>query len=95
MFRKDLIELLLDHPRSVAELARMLEMKPKDVEHDLGHLLRSLRASEYRAVVEPAECRHCGFAFRRDKLGKPGKCPRCKQTWIREPRLRVEHRGRA
>ena len=87
MFRKDLTDLLLDQPRSVAELAECLEMKPKEIEDDLKHLLRSIRHEPYRAVIEPATCQHCGFTFAKDRLRKPGKCPQCKHTWIREPRI--------
>lgn len=90
MFRRDLIELLAQ-PRSVHDLARALEAKPADIEDDLRHLLKSLRHSgEYRAVVTPARCRHCGFTFRQDKLTKPGKCPQCRNTWIEAPLIRIE-----
>ena len=43
-----------------------------------------------RAVVERAECRKCGFRFDEDKITKPGKCPECRETWIREPRVGLE-----
>ncbi len=93
MFRRDLIDLLQGRPRSVAELAEMLEATPREVEDDLRHLLKSLRHEPYRAVIEPARCRKCGFVFRADKLRKPGKCPRCRATWIEAPRVRIEHAG--
>jgi len=90
MFRKQLIEFLLDHPHSVAEIAHEMDMTPRDVEDDLKHLLRSSKHGEYHAILLPARCRQCGFTFRKDKLRKPGKCPRCKHTWIQEPRLSFE-----
>ena len=90
MFRRDLIPLLLDHPLTVAGLARQLHASPREVADHLQHLLKSLERSEYRAVVAPAECQKCGFAFDQRKLMKPGKCPRCKSTWIQPPRLHVE-----
>jgi len=43
-------------------------------------------------VVEPARCRKRGFRFHSEKLHKPGKCPRCKGTWISEPLIAVEER---
>ena len=92
MFRKDLTKLLLDHPMSVAEIARAVGARPRDVRDDLRHLLRSLKRDGYRAVIEPAECSKCGFRFREDKLLKPGKCPGCKGSWITEPRIRIERR---
>lgn len=92
MFRRELIERLAQ-ARSAHDLARELGEKPADIEDDLQHLLKSLRHSnEYRAVVTPARCRHCGFEFHRDRLSKPGKCPRCRHTWIEAPLIRIEKR---
>lgn len=90
MFRKDLLELLASAPRSVNDIARLLELDPKDVEDDLRHLIRSVRHAGYRVHVIPAQCRHCGFRFRADKLHKPGKCPRCRASWIRAPLIGIE-----
>ena len=90
MFRKDLLELLRAAPRSVADIARLLELEPKDVEDDLRHLLRSVKHTGARVTVTPAQCRHCGFRFRADKLHKPGKCPRCHETWISPPLIRID-----
>lgn len=89
MFRKDLIGLLLDRSVTVSELAEQLAQPPRDVEADLEHLRRSLRGSPLHVAVVPARCRKCGFAFRADKLRKPGKCPRCRATWIVEPRIGI------
>ena len=91
MFRRDLIDWLLDNPTSVAELARrQLGAPPREVEEDLRHLLHSLKHRPYRAVVTPARCRKCGFTFRGQKLTKPGKCPKCHGTWISEPLVTIE-----
>jgi len=89
MFRKDLIVHLRDQPRSVNELARVLQMKSGDLEEDLWHLERSLRNTDQRLVVSPARCRQCGFTFREDKLTKPGKCPNCRSTRIEPPLVQV------
>ncbi|MEJ2645241.1 MAG: transcriptional regulator [Gammaproteobacteria bacterium] len=89
MFRKDLVGLLLDRSVTVSELAEQLVQPPRDVEADLRHLRRSLRGSPFNMVVLPARCRKCGFAFRTDKLRKPGKCPHCRATWILEPRIGI------
>jgi len=90
MFRKDLIPILLGQPRSVSELAYLLDEAPKDVEEGLHHFLKSLKHTPYRAVIDPAKCKRCGFEFHHDKLRKPGKCPQCKATWISEPRIGIE-----
>ena len=90
MFRKDLIPLLLDRSFTLLELAELLETKLKTVEADIEHLLRSVRHQGYRLTVEPAQCRHCGFEFHKDKLHRPSRCPECKGTWITEPRIHLE-----
>jgi predicted Zn-ribbon and HTH transcriptional regulator len=92
MFRKDLIPLLLEHPMTVTEISRFVEQSGKDTLADLEHLLKSIRHSEFKAQVEPAECRKCNFQFGTDKLRKPSKCPECKSTWITEPRISL-HRA--
>jgi len=90
MYRKDLIELLQQQPASLHEMARLLEMRPGELEDDLRHLFRSLTNLPYHAIITPACCRKCGFVFHRDKLHKPGKCPRCHGTWISAPLIGVE-----
>ena len=90
MYRKELMGMLLGEPASLHELALLLEMRPKALEDDLRHLLRSLKHMPYRAIITPARCRKCGFVFHKDKLHRPGKCPRCKGTWITEPLISIE-----
>ncbi len=93
VFRKDLIELLLMRPMSIQKIARLLEERPRDVEDDLHHLLKSLKKSPCRVVVTAARCRKCDFRFHDDKLHKPGKCPRCHETWITEPLIEIRERA--
>lgn len=88
-FRKDLVTILSAQPRSVSSLARELGLKRGDVEDDLRHMIRSARAAGHRVVIEPAQCRSCGFTFGDEKLSKPGKCPRCRGTWIYEAQVKV------
>lgn len=92
MYRKELIDLLRDHPVSLHQLAVLLDSEERDIESDLEHLMRSLRHSAWRSVVTPARCRKCGFRFGVHKLHKPGRCPRCRGTWISEPLIAVEAR---
>jgi hypothetical protein len=92
MFRRDLIDLLLDHPQSIQQLARELRLPCHAVKDDLEHLFKSLKHTEYDAVVAPARCRKCGFEFARDKLAKPSRCPKCRSTWLTEPRISIERK---
>jgi len=37
-------------------------------------------------VMYPSECTKCGFTFEdRNRLKKPGKCPKCRSERIDEP----------
>jgi transcriptional regulator len=91
MFRKDLIEILRGNPMTVSQIARLVDESPGRVADDLNHLLRSLKHTEYKAVVEPARCRACGFEFSSEKLTKPSKCPECHSTWVLEPKIGIEN----
>ena len=90
MFRKELIDLLENNPMGLHELAQLLGMPVKTVEDDLQHLLKSLKHGDHTLMITPAECRKCGFHFEKQKLHKPGKCPQCHGTWIREPLLEIK-----
>jgi predicted Zn-ribbon and HTH transcriptional regulator len=93
MFRKNLIDLLLDHPMNLAQIARAVGEPPGQIADDLAHLLRSLKHSEFKAVVEPATCRACGFEFSQDKLNKPSKCPQCHSRWLAEPQVLIQEKS--
>jgi predicted Zn-ribbon and HTH transcriptional regulator len=82
--------MLLGNPMTVIQIARLVDESPRGVADDLNHLLRSLKHTEYKAVVEPARCRACGFQFSEGKLTKPSKCPECKSTWVQEPKIGIE-----
>lgn len=89
-FRRDLLKLLTDQPRSVSSLARDLGLARRDLEDDLQHLIRSARTSGHTITIEPARCRSCGFTFGEDRLLKPGKCPACRGTRLYEAQIRIE-----
>jgi predicted Zn-ribbon and HTH transcriptional regulator len=89
MFRRDLMEMLKDGPRSVSRLARELGLPRADVEEDLRHMIRSARAACRQVIVEPARCKSCGFVFDSARLSKPGKCPSCQNSRIYEPQISV------
>ena len=90
MFRKDLIPLLAQTPMTVTQIAKAVGEKPGRIADDLQHLFQSLKHTEYRAVIEPATCRDCGFQFSGDKITKPSKCPKCRSRWVSEPVISVQ-----
>lgn len=93
IFRKDLIDLLLANPMGLTQIARTVDESPGQIADDLSHLLRSLKHTEYKAVIEPARCRACGFEFSEEKLNKPSKCPECHSNWVLEPKIAIERRA--
>jgi len=90
VFRKDLLALLSDQPRSASSLALELGLKRTDIEDDLCHAIRSARAAGHTVEVLPACCKSCGFVFAEDRLAKPGKCPACKGSRIYEAQLSIK-----
>ncbi len=92
MTRDSLIDALKARPISLYELALLFDERPRDPEDDLQHLFRSLRKEPLCPVIKPAGCRKCGFVFDDHKLHKPGKCPRCKGTWISDPLISLEEK---
>jgi len=92
MFRKNLIPLLVNRPLTVTQIARMVDESPGQIADDLRHVLRSLKHTAYKAHVQPARCRGCGFEFSEEKLTKPSKCPKCRSTWLQEPTVEVEEK---
>ena len=89
VFRKDLLSVLADRPRSVSSIARELGLTRGDVEDDVRHFIRSALAAGHRIVVAPARCRACGFTFGEDRLKKPGKCPACGSTRLYEAQINI------
>ncbi len=88
-FRRQLIELLSDAPRSVSSIARDMGLRRGDVEDDMRHALRSAVAAGNRVEVIPARCKDCGFVFDEDRLTKPSRCPSCRGSRIFEPQIRL------
>jgi len=88
-FRKELLALLSDQPRSASFLARELGLTRTEIEEDLRHAIRSARGAGHRVQVVPARCKSCGFEFDEDRLTKPGKCPECKGSRIYEAQILV------
>ena len=100
MFRGGLIDLLLDNPMSVAEIAREHKMQIKEVATDLEHLRKSLRHSGHSLEVTLARCRKCRFEFGPEKLtnlpGVPNAAQRgsashaCRCGGVEKPQVRAK-----
>ena len=83
--RQQLQDLLTERSWTVEELALLFEVSKKVILDDMEHLLHS-PATRQRLIIEPAQCRQCGFRFKdRKRLSKPSRCPRCKNEWLTPP----------
>lgn len=85
--RQEIVNLLEKETLSAKELSGAVRSSEKEVYDHLGHIQKK-KAVSLRTI--PAECRKCGFVFRkRERLRKPGKCPVCRSESILEPLFRI------
>jgi len=82
--RERIAELIENRDMSPSEIARFLDLPVKSVLEDLQHIALSKKYGEM--LILPARCRKCGYEFRAE-IKIPKKCPKCKSTWIDEPRF--------
>ena len=81
---------LRGEPLSARELSARVSISEKDVAHHLEHLARSLAHDGLRLVVDPANCEHCGFVFKkRERLDAPSRCPVCRSERIAAPKFAI------
>ncbi len=73
-----------------------LDLKPREVYEHLRHIAKTIRRqsnNKLELVMEPPKCMKCGYVFKDlDRPRKPSKCPRCRSTWISQPRFTVIER---
>ncbi len=88
--RREIVSLLREHELTAKDISFEVGITEKQVCEHLRHIRLSLQRSGTPLVVTPARCRRCGFVFRkRERLGKPGRCPACKGESIEEPMFEV------
>ncbi len=85
--RERIAEIISKTDMSPSEIARAMGMKVKDVLEDLVHISKSKKYGTL--LVMPARCLKCGYTFS-PEIKIPKKCPKCKSTWIEEPRFHLE-----
>jgi len=80
--RQALLACLTETPQSARELSPLAGLSEKEVYTHLEHLQRS----HPELKIEAASCVQCSFRFeKRQRLGKPGRCPICKSNRIDPP----------
>ncbi len=84
--RRAMLDHLREGPLTSRDLSGLLGIREKDVSAHLEHLVRSLKRSDERLHVEPAECLGCGYIFAdRKRLTRPSACPKCRAQRIEAP----------
>jgi len=84
--RREIIAAIDGRALSAREISGMVSIPEKAVYDHISHIQRTFDKKDQRVVITPAECKKCGFVFKkREKLKKPGKCPICRAETIQEP----------
>ncbi len=91
--RQRLLTRLRWGPTTLRELALEVELNERETADHLAHAIRSLDPGE-KLRETPAECRACGFVFRkRERLKTPSRCPGCRSERIQPASFWIERRG--
>jgi len=92
--RQKIISLLGGQALSAKEISADAGVSEGEVYEHLEHIQRSFNKREHNLIITPAQCKKCGFVFRkRERLTKPGKCPICKSESIQQPLFSIRKTG--
>ena len=91
--RREIIDLLKDNVLSAKDVSGSVGVPVKEVYEHLDHIQKSIGKGGRSLRVIPAECKKCGFVFKkRERLKKPGKCPVCRSESIEEPLFSIREK---
>jgi predicted Zn-ribbon and HTH transcriptional regulator len=86
--------LLAKGEQDARSLSQQLKISEKEVVGHLPHLIRSTHRQGQHLVIIPSTCCSCGFKFKdRKRFTKPGRCPRCRATYLTPPAYRIESKN--
>lgn len=67
-----------------------MSIRAKKVPDHLAPIIRTLGKEGRKLVVSPSICLGCGYVFKeRQRLQRPGRCPRCKGSHIKMASYRI------
>ena len=88
--RQKIIELLSTAELDARELSQELGVREKEVYDHLVHVARTVKAEKKKLIIHPSRCLQCGFVFEdRRRFTRPGRCPKCRQSYIQSPRYSI------
>lgn len=91
--RRRILTLLSDRPLTARQISAEAGIPEKEAYAHLPHVKRTVARLGGRLAVTPAECRQCGYVFRkRERPNRPSRCPVCRGESISEPVFAVEIR---
>ncbi|MCX5720300.1 MAG: helix-turn-helix domain-containing protein [Nitrospirae bacterium] len=89
--RQKIISVLEGQTLSAKDISADVMVSEKEVYEHLKHIQKTLNKRDRNLIITPAECKKCGFVFRkRDRLKKPGRCPVCRGELISEPLFSIK-----
>jgi len=84
--RQGIISVLRGQVMSARDISGEVHISEKEVINNLQYIQKTLSKEKSHLRIIPAECRKCGFVFKkRERFKKPGKCPVCRNEMIKEP----------
>ena len=82
--------LLAEKQMSARELSQILGVQEKEVYRHLPHVEHSVTRQGKKLIVQPFQCLSCWYVFEnRKRFTPPGRCPRCKRTYLEKPTYRI------
>ena len=88
--RRRILSLLSDRSLTARQISAEVGIPEREVYAHIPHVKRSVARQGGRLEVTPAECRKCGYMFRkRERPDRPGRCPVCRSESISEPLFAV------
>lgn len=94
--REQIVKLLKNSDSfiSAEQIANSLDIRDvKLIYSDIQHIARTIKGlsgGKETLTMDPPKCRKCGFIFKNTKhVKKPGRCPKCKSTWIEPARFKI------
>jgi predicted Zn-ribbon and HTH transcriptional regulator len=88
--RQKITELLNSAEMDARELSQEVGIKEKEVCEHLIHISRTLDAKGRKIKIRPSECLKCGYVFKdRQRFTRPGRCPKCRQSYLTNPSFKI------